>query len=152
MLGCRKIVAVDPRVDARERALEIGADFAFDPSDEELKAHRGFDAAFDFAGVGAVRKQALSLLGERGRLVIVGIANEPIMIPNDMAFTYMRTQILGHYGSEPHHTKELVEFAASGRLDLSRSISEILPLEDAAIALERLEKKIGSPIRIILRP
>ena len=152
MLGCRKIVAVDPRVDARERALEIGADFAFDPGDEELKAHRGFDAAFDFAGVGAVRKQALSLLGERGRLVIVGIANEPITIPNDMAFTYMRTQILGHYGSEPHHTKELVEFAASGRLDLSRSISEILPLENAAIALERLEKKIGSPIRIILRP
>ena len=152
MLGCRKIVAVDPRVDARERALEIGADFAFDPGDEELKRHRGVDAAFDFAGVGAVRKQALSLLGERGRLVIVGIANEPITIPNDMAFTYMRTQILGHYGSEPHHTKELVEFAASGRLDLSRSISEILPLEDAAIALERLEKKIGSPIRIILRP
>ena len=152
MMGCRKIVAVDPRVDARERALEIGADFAFDPGDEELKRHRGVDAAFDFAGVGAVRKQALSLLGERGRLVIVGIANEPIMIPNDMAFTYMRTQILGHYGSEPHHTKELVEFAASGRLDLSRSISEILPLEDAAIALERLEKKIGSPIRIILRP
>ena len=152
MVGWRKIVAVDPRVDARERALEIGADFAFDPGDEELKRHRGVDAAFDFAGVGAVRKQALSLLGERGRLVIVGIANEPITIPNDMAFTYMRTQILGHYGSEPHHTKELVEFAASGRLDLSRSISEILPLEDAAIALERLEKKIGSPIRIILRP
>ena len=152
LVGCRKIVAVDPRVDARERALEIGADFAFDPGDEELKRHRGVDAAFDFAGVGAVRKQALSLLGERGRLVIVGIANEPILIPNDMAFTYMRTQILGHYGSEPHHTKELVEFAASSRLDLSRSISEILPLEDAAIALERLEKKIGSPIRIILRP
>ena len=152
MLGCRKIVAVDPRFDARERALVIGADFAFDPGDEELKRHRGVDAAFDFAGVGAVRKQALSLLGERGRLVIVGIANEPITIPNDMAFTYMRTQILGHYGSEPHHTKELVEFAASGRLDLSRSISEILPLEDAAIALERLEKKIGNPIRIILRP
>ncbi len=152
MMGCRKIVAVDPRVDARERALAIGADFAFDPGDEDLKRHRGVDAAFDFAGVGAVRKQALSLLGERGRLVIVGIANEPITIPNDMAFTYMRTQILGHYGSEPHHTKELVEFAASGRLDLSRSISEILPLENAAIALERLEKKIGSPIRIILRP
>ena len=56
-----------------------------------------------------MRKQALSLLGEQGRLVIVGIANEPITIPNDMAFTYMRTQIIGHYGSEPHHTKELVE-------------------------------------------
>jgi len=152
MIGCRKIIAVDPRIDARERALGIGADFAFDPGDEELKKHRGVNVAFDFAGVGAVRKQALSLLGEGGRLVIVGIANEAIVIPNDMAFTYMRTQILGHYGSEPHHTKELVQFAADGRLDLSHSISEILTLDDAAIALERLEKKIGNPIRIILRP
>jgi threonine dehydrogenase-like Zn-dependent dehydrogenase len=99
-----------------------------------------------------VRKQALSLLGEEGRLVIVGIANEPITIPNDMAFTYMRTQVRGHYGSEHHHTHELVEFVREGRLDLSDSISETLPLQDAAEALRRLEMKIGNPIRIVLKP
>jgi D-arabinose 1-dehydrogenase-like Zn-dependent alcohol dehydrogenase len=150
MLGCSKVIAIDPRPDARAKALEIGADFAFDPSDEELKKHRGLNAAFDFAGVTPVRKQALSLLGEQGRLVIVGIANEPITIPNDM--TYMRTQILGHYGSEPVHTKELVEFVRQGKLNLKGSISEVLPLDQAALALEKLEKKIGNPIRIVLKP
>ena len=152
MLGCSKVIAIDPRPDARAKALKIGADFAFDPSDEELKKHRGLNAAFDFAGVTPVRKQALSLLGEQGRLVIVGIANEPITIPNDMAFTYMRTQILGHYGSEPVHTKELVEFVRQGKLNLKGSISEVLPLDQAALALEKLEKKIGNPIRIVLKP
>ena len=152
MIGCSKVIAIDPRSDAREKALEIGADFAFDPADEELKKHRGVNAAFDFAGVTPVRKQALSLLGEQGRLVIVGIANEPITIPNDMAFTYMRTQILGHYGSEAHHTKELVDFVAQGKLKLKKSISEVLPLDQAALALEKLEKKIGNPIRIALKP
>ena len=152
MIGCSKVIAIDPLPEARARALEMGADFAFDPADEELKKHRGLNAAFDFAGVSAVRKQALSILGEAGRLVIVGIANEPITIPNDMAFTYMRTQILGHYGSQPHHTKELVEFIENGKLNLSRSISEVLPLSDAALALEKLEKKIGNPIRIVLKP
>ena len=152
MLGCSKVIAIDPRPDARAKALEIGADFAFDPSDEELKKHRGLNAAFDFAGVTPVRKQALSLLGEQGRLVIVGIANEPITIPNDMAFTYMRTQILGHYGSEPVHTKELVEFVRQGKLNLKGSISDVLPLDQAALALEKLEKKIGDPIRIVLKP
>lgn len=152
LIGCRKVIAIDPRSDAREKALEIGADFAFDPSDAELKSHRGLSACFDFAGVTPVRKQALSLLGENGRLVIVGIANEPITIPNDMAFTYMRTQILGHYGSEAHHTEELVEFVRTGKLDLAKSISEVLPLEQAALALEKLEKKIGNPIRIVLQP
>jgi 2-desacetyl-2-hydroxyethyl bacteriochlorophyllide A dehydrogenase len=152
LIGASKIIAIDPRAEARQKALEIGADLAFDPSDDELKKHRGLNAAFDFAGITPVRKQALSLLGEQGRLVIVGIANEPITIPNDMAFTYMRTQILGHYGSEPIHTKELVEFVKEGKLTLSKSVSEVLPLDQAALALEKLEKKIGNPIRIVLKP
>jgi D-arabinose 1-dehydrogenase-like Zn-dependent alcohol dehydrogenase len=152
IIGCSKVIAIDPRQDAREKALEIGADFAFDPSDEELKKHRGLNSCFDFAGVTPVRKQALSLLGEQGRLVIVGIANEPITIPNDMAFTYMRTQVLGHYGSEAHHTKELVDFVKSEKLNLAKSVSEVLPLDQAPLALEKLEKKIGNPIRIVLMP
>ncbi|NCW92731.1 MAG: zinc-binding dehydrogenase [Actinobacteria bacterium] len=146
------VIAIDPREDARANALARGADCAFAPDDAQLKKHRGLNAAFDFAGVSPVRKQALSMLGEQGRLVIVGIANEPIVIPNDMAFTYMRTQIMGHYGSEAHHVVELIELAVSGRLDLSHSISEVLPLERAADALDKLANKVGNPIRIVLKP
>ena len=123
IVGCSKVIAIDPRADARANALARGADYAFAPEDSALQQHRGLNAAFDFAGVTSVRKQALSLLGEHGRLVIVGIANEPIVIPNDMAFTYMRTQIMGHYGSEELHVRELIEFAAQGKLDLSQSIT-----------------------------
>ena len=152
MIGCSKVIAIDPREDARANALARGADFAFAPDDPEIKQHRGLNAAFDFAGVTPVRKQALSLLGEQGRLVIVGIANEPIVIPNDMAFTYMRTQIMGHYGSEAHHVRELIEFARQGKLDLSQSVTEVMPLENAAAALNTLAHKIGNPIRIVLKP
>ena len=152
LVGCSKVIAIDPREDARTNALARGADFAFAPDDPEIKSHRGLSAAFDFAGVTPVRKQAFSLLGEQGRLVIVGIANEPIVIPNDMAFTYMRTQVLGHYGSEEHHVRELIEFARQGRLDLSQSVTEVMPLEKAAEALDKLANKIGNPIRIVLKP
>ena len=152
IVGCSKVIAIDPREDARANALARGADFAFAPDDLEIKKHRGLNVAFDFAGVTPVRKQALSLLGEQGRLVIVGIANEPIVIPNDMAFTYMRTQIMGHYGSEAHHVRELIEFTADGRLDLSHSVSQVLPLEQAGQALDTLANKVGNPIRIVLKP
>jgi D-arabinose 1-dehydrogenase-like Zn-dependent alcohol dehydrogenase len=152
MIGCAKVIAIDPRDDARTNALARGADFAFAPDDPEIKYHRGLNAAFDFAGVTPVRKQALSLLGEQGRLVIVGIANEPIVIPNDMAFTYMRTQIMGHYGSEAHHVRELIKIAGNGKLDLSQSVTEVMPLEKAADALNTLANKIGNPIRIVLKP
>ena len=152
IVGCSKVIAIDPREDARANALACGADFAFAPDDVEIKKHRGLNVAFDFAGVTPVRKQALSLLGEQGRLVIVGIANEPIVIPNDMAFTYMRTQIMGHYGSEAHHVRELIEFAGDGRLDLSHSVTQVLPLEQAGQALDTLANKVGNPIRIVLKP
>jgi 2-desacetyl-2-hydroxyethyl bacteriochlorophyllide A dehydrogenase len=152
LIGCSTVIAIDPREDARANALARGADFAFAPDDPEIKKHRGLNAAFDFAGVSPVRKQALSLLGEQGRLVIVGIANEPIVIPTDMAFVYMRTQILGHYGSEEHHVRELIQFASEGRLDLSQSVTEIMPLEKAAEALHKLSRKVGNPIRIVLKP
>jgi D-arabinose 1-dehydrogenase-like Zn-dependent alcohol dehydrogenase len=69
-----------------------------------------------------------------------------------MAFTYMRTQIMGHYGSEAHHVSELIEFARQGKLDLSYSVSEIFPLSQATEAIEKLAKKIGNPIRIVLKP
>ncbi|MDA2963148.1 MAG: zinc-binding dehydrogenase [Actinomycetota bacterium] len=152
IIGCAAVIAIDPRKDARANALARGAEFAYAPDDPELKKHRGLNVAFDFAGVTPVRKQALSMLGEQGRLIIVGIANEPIVIPNDMAFTYMRTQIMGHYGSEAHHVRELIEFARQGRLDLSHSVSEVMPLEKAAEALEKLASKVGNPIRIVLKP
>jgi threonine dehydrogenase-like Zn-dependent dehydrogenase len=59
---------------------------------------------------------------------------------------------MGHYGSEAHHVTELIELASSGRLDLSHSVSEVLPLESAGKALDKLANKVGNPIRIVLKP
>ncbi len=158
VVGC-SVIAIDPSEFARNRALEIGADFAFDSKDPDLIAKvrsatsgTGVDAAFDFAGVSSIRKQALSMLAEGGKIVIVGIANEPIIIPSDMAFAYRRTQILGHYGSEKFHTKEIIQMVSDGALDLSTSISKILPLERALDAMTQLREKVGNPIRIVLKP
>jgi threonine dehydrogenase-like Zn-dependent dehydrogenase len=69
-----------------------------------------------------------------------------------MAFTYMRTQIMGHYGSEEQHVRELIEFARAGKLDLSHSVTEVMPLEKAGEALSKLANKVGNPIRIVLKP
>ena len=159
IIGASLIVAIDPLVDARSRAIAQGADLALDPFDPEFSAEikkvlaeGGIDAVFDFAGVASARTQGLRLLADGGRLVIVGLANESIVIPNDIAFAYNRSQLLGHYGSDPIHTQELVDLVGEGRLDLSTSISEIMSLEDVPEALKRLEGKINNPIRIVIKP
>jgi Zn-dependent alcohol dehydrogenase len=48
--------------------------------------------------------------------------------------------------------RELIEFAGAGKLDLSHSVTEVMPLEKADEALKTLANKIGNPIRIVLKP
>ena len=159
LVGAAPIVAVDPLPEARRRALDLGADVALDPADPELRRRiheetggAGLAAAFDFAGVAAVREQAITCLGRGGRLVLVGLTAEPLRIGNGTAVSYLLQKILGHFGSVPEHLDQLLALTARHRLDLSRSVSEVIPLADAAKAIERLHRKQDNPIRLILRP
>jgi threonine dehydrogenase-like Zn-dependent dehydrogenase len=159
LLGAAPIVAVDPLEAARERALAFGADFAFDPADphfgEQVMAvtgGAGLDVAYDTAGVGAVREQAVRCLGREGRLVLVGLTPEPLTIANSIMLSYRSQQVLGHYGSRPGDVERLVDLTRYGRLDLSRSISGTLPLAEAPAAVRALVDKTDNPIRLILVP
>jgi threonine dehydrogenase-like Zn-dependent dehydrogenase len=158
LAGAAPIVAVDPAPAARERALAFGADLALDPSEDvaarvrELTGGQGLAYAFDFAGVAAVREQAVRCLERDGGLVLVGLTDQPLTIRNGTQFSYFGQRLLGHYGSEPQHVEQLVRLVRHGRLDLSRSISGTLPLADAARGVEQLERKEGSPIRLVIQP
>ncbi|MGW1432577.1 zinc-binding dehydrogenase [Streptomyces sp. NPDC002431] len=159
-VGACPVVAIDPNPTARERALAQGADLALDPGDPALRERvaevtggAGLAAAFDFAGVPAVREQALSVLAPKGRLVLVGLTDQPLTVADGTRFSYLQQRILGHYGSDmPVALPELLTLLQGGRLDFSGSISGEFPLAEAAEAVERLENKTGDPIRLILRP
>lgn len=159
MLGAAPIVAADPLESARERALEFGADFAFDPTspdfgDQVLAATggAGLDVAYDMAGVGAVRSQALRCLARGGRLVLVGLTPEPLTVKNSIALSVRGLKVVGHYGSAPGDVERLVDLIRYGRLDLSKSISGTMPLAEAPEAVRALTDKTGNPIRLILVP
>ncbi|QIS23822.1 zinc-binding dehydrogenase [Nocardia terpenica] len=159
MIGAAPIIAVDPLPAARERALELGADLAFDPAESDLRAQiyaatggTGLAAAFDFAGVAAVREQAVVCLGRGGRLVLVGLTDKPITITGGSMFSFFSQQLRGHYGSGPEHVAQLVQLQRLHRIDFSRSVSAVLPLAEAEKAVHALATKEGNPIRLVLRP
>ncbi|MFJ8309484.1 MULTISPECIES: zinc-binding dehydrogenase [unclassified Streptomyces] len=158
-VGAYPVIAVDPVPAARRRALDFGADLALDPADPQLReqvlaatGNRALAVAFDFAGAAAVREQALTVLAPKGRLVLVGLTDRPLTVANGTLFSCLQHQILGHYGSEDNAVPQLVALVEGGRLDFSRSITDVLPLADAAKAVQRLHTKEGDPIRLILRP
>ena len=67
-------------------------------------------------------------------------------------FNLFKWQVLGHLGYQNADIGTLASLVSMGRLDLSRSISDIVSLEDVAKGIEKLEKADGDPIRILVRP
>jgi threonine dehydrogenase-like Zn-dependent dehydrogenase len=159
LVGAAPVIAVDPLPAARQRALDFGADLALDPRApdiaEKIEAAtngKGLDAAFDFAGVSAVREQAVAALARNGMLVLVGLTPEPIAITNSVAFSARRCHLAGHYGSAPEHIEQLVNLARHGRLDISKSVTARIPLTKAGEAVQTLAEKSSNPVRLVLIP
>jgi len=158
-VGAFPIVAADPAPAARERARRMGADLVVDSADPTFREQvlditkgSGLNAAFDFAGVSAVHEQALTVLGPGGRLVLVGLSGRPLAFSDSTTFSYLKHQVRGHFGTELDSVPRLVDLVAGGRLDFSASVTEVLPLEQANVAVQRLHTKEGNPIRLVLQP
>ncbi|MFE9696323.1 hypothetical protein [Streptomyces sp. NPDC006270] len=82
--------------------------------------------------------------------MLVGLTGQPSTVDRGTLFSYLQHRIMGHYGSGGRRVAQLVRLAVGGWLDLSRSITDVLPLDDAA-AVRRMETKEGDPVRVILR-
>jgi len=159
MLGAALVIAIDPLASARDRALQLGADAAIDPKTEdvpkrvfEITDGRRLDVAVDLVGANAVISQAVSCLGRNGRAVMVGLSLEPLRLESSLLFGVQSHAVLGHLGYQKRHLDELVRLLASGRLDLSGSISDVMPLTEVSEGVRRLAEKEGDPVRLIVTP
>jgi 2-desacetyl-2-hydroxyethyl bacteriochlorophyllide A dehydrogenase len=159
LMGAAPIIALDPLEDARKRALRAGADISVDPTDpaaiaevREATGGSGLDVALDVVGSVAVLQQAEACLARRGRLVMVGMSMEPTQLGPGALFSVQSQTLLGHLGYAKAHLEQLVRLVESGRLDLSDSITDIVPLDEVPDAVERLATKRDNPIRLVVRP
>jgi D-arabinose 1-dehydrogenase-like Zn-dependent alcohol dehydrogenase len=159
LVGANPILAFDIDEEVRRRALELGADHAFDSRDPELAAQvaaatRGhlLDVAFDAVGLKSTFEQGLEMLRPGGRLVGVGMSGQEPTLGPTMVFNLLRKQALGHLGYKNEDIGTLVDLVAAGRLDLSRSISEVVSLEDIGEGIRKLHERDGNPIRILVQP
>ena len=159
LVGAAPIIAVDIKPAILDRALAVGADHAFEAGDpqlhdkiREVTGGRNLDVAFDAVGLTSTFEQALNSLTVGGRLVGVGMsADAPSIGPTSM-FNLFKRQVLGHLGYQNADIGTLAQLVSLGRLDLSRSISEVVSLEDVAHGIEMLDKAEGDPIRILVAP
>lgn len=156
--GAGFILAVDPLPSARDRALKLGADLALDPTTPDLAAEirqltdGGLDLAVDLVGANAVLQQCVSSLGRGGRAVMVGLSLDRLDLEMSLLFGVQQHAVLGHLGYDRQHLDDLVTLLANGRLDLSTSISDVMPLDDIEEGVRRLAEKDGDPVRLLVKP
>lgn len=155
--GASLVIALDTIDSALERAKKVGADEVINPRTEEsskkikeLTGGMGVDLAVEFIGLKETIEQAVGCIRVGGRVVVVGLGPDEVILPPPTQIVRSELSLLGSYGSTTSEIQSVIDLVASGKLDLSESITERFPLEEVNEGLEHLYKKIGNPVRIVI--
>jgi L-iditol 2-dehydrogenase len=136
------VVLLEPQAARREKALQIGARAALDPTAHdfadgvaELTGGRGFDVVIEAAGFPAAMAQALEVTGHEARIVYVGI-NIGVEVPAQLGLIQSKALrmrgLIGSVGLWPR----TIRFLASGVVDATSIVTATFPLDDALDALD----------------
>jgi len=157
LLGCRTI-AVDVSENRLDPAREAGADLVINASSQDpIKAvlqatdNRGADHAFDLVGSSTATEQCLGVVRKGGKAVLVGLSPSTLELkPLDIILREVEIMTsIDHLGGE---LDEVIRLAASGKIDLSRSITHHVRLDQVNEGITILEQKIGNPTRVAVLP
>lgn len=157
LLGAGRIVAVDPDPEARARALDRGADQALDPNDPDttqvLRSNGGLDLTLEFVGRASSAELAVKALSTGGRAVLVGVGPDRPKLPPLAAFVGREQSVFGSFGMDQEDINDALELVATGRLDLTESVSARYSLKQANEALNHLVDRSGpGVVRVVVQP
>lgn len=150
------VIGVDIDPVNLDRALDWGADEVVDASDgqpaRQVRAVTGggADRALEFVGSPGTVDQAIKSLAPGGRAAIVGLTNQQLATVPIARFVSQETELVGSFGSTPQDLGELFDLLDDGRLDLSRSVTATIGLDEVPAALRSLETREGHPIRTVV--
>jgi L-iditol 2-dehydrogenase len=144
------VTVIEPRADRRAKALAVGASGTLDPAAGDLAAQARdqtggalFDVVIESAGHPAAMAQALTVAGNHGRIVYVGI-DVGQTVPAELGLIQARSLriqgIVGSAGIWP----QAIRFLASGVVDPTPIVTAHYPLEVATQALKAAAPEAGN--------
>lgn len=156
--GATPVIAVDPVKERREKALSLGADYAFDPTEADFVAKvkaltgKGVNTVVEVTGLGIGMDQSLDCMARFGRIALLGCTRN-----KEFHIDYYRkvhgpgiTIIGAHTDARPRHessdgwftakddTETLLRLIALGRINPEAMVDEVFKPEDCTAIYERL--------------
>jgi len=157
ILKAKKVVAVDVSDEKLQLAKRLGADEIVNSATEgsalrieEITEGKLADLVLDFVGAPKVIEEEMRCVGKGGRLVLVGINEGSINVSPYKTIIGKEMELVGVNDHLRSELAELVDMVASGKVDLSKSITHRVHLDEVNTGFEILEKRIGNPIRVVV--
>lgn len=161
ILGARKVIGVDVMDYKLKLAKSFGADITINAMNEdpvkviqEATNGNGVDLALDCVALKETLFQMIQSVRTRGRAVWVGQNwYKDITFPlPDFKNILLGKEVI-FTGSKDHTRNDhkfALDYVASGKYDLSKSITHHLPFEELNEALAILEEKRDNPLRVVI--
>lgn len=158
-LGACKVFAVDIHPDKLDLAKSLGAvpidARAGDPI-QQIRDHtggQGVDVALELIGLPLTMQQCVRVLARQGRAALAGITEKNFEVSPYHELINREAEIIGVSDHLAAEIPLLLEFARTGKLDLSSAVTHTIPLEAKAIndALDNLEN-FGAGVRVVITP
>ena len=158
--GVQRIAAVDLDEGRLKEAKILGADEVFNAAQVNSKQLAewgtssvdtdGADLVLEAVGAAASVNTAIHAVTRGGTVVLVGNVSPAVEIPLQSIVT-RQIRLQGSCASAGCYP-EAIEFAASGKVDLSRFVSRVAPLVDGAGWFERLHIREPGLLKVVLQP
>lgn len=157
ILGAAQVFAVD----INPRKLELAENLGATPVDasegdpvtriHELTNGRGVDVTLELVGLPLTMRQSVQSLAKLGRAALVGLTQETFEVAAYEELLNKEAEIIGVSDHLAREIPELLEFARTGKLDLSQGVIRTIPLEAATVnaALDDLEQ-FGDDVRVVI--
>lgn len=164
--GAVPVIAVDPVKERREEALSGGADFVFDPFEENFAekvkeiTKGGANVAIEVTGVGAGLDGVLDCMAKFGRVALLGCTRDKnftidyyrkVHSPGISligAHTIARPEVESHPGYFTHRDdiKSIMKLITHNRVDFSEMIKEVRSPKECGEVYQRLINDKNFPI------
>lgn len=135
LCGATTVIVSDPVASRRELALALGADYAFDPTTQDVYHEvrkilpDGPDAIYDCAGKTAIVEEAIKQVNRGGTVVAFGVCNADEYIKVSPAYVNdNEITICGSYNN-PFTHQPTIQSIAGGRLHVKELISHRFTLD-----------------------
>lgn len=159
ILGASKVFAVD----INEKKLAMAESFGAIPVNpakfdavgkiKELTDGKGVDVALELIGLPQTMQQAVKSLAIQGRAGLVGITEKCFEVSPYADVLNKEAEIIGVSDHLALEIPQLLEWARTGKLDLSNVVTKTVPLNADVInhTLDDLEK-FGNEVRTVVIP